>query len=627
MSRTSAAAGRTGGPARPTSRSGHRWRLGSGPATASRGRRVLVGVGALVFGLLTGCGGLPTSTEVRRGLPVGSDVLPALRFQFEPPPAGADRETIVRGFLRAASQPEDEGRAAQAYLTQQAFQRWSPGVRATVYDSPDRITVTPLPGDAVRLTVVAGAEVDASGRYRELPTGTLRQTVVRFTRESGEWRVSGLDPGFGRWVQKLYFDVSYRPFRLAYLGVRDRRIILDHRWFPFTPAVATTLARAQLEPPPEYLQGAVTTGVPEGTKLALDTVRVEGSTAVVELSARALDADPNQRRGMWAQMLTTLTQLPRVQSVSLRVDSRRLELLGEQAGPSSLSDLGFSVESLGGTAQVVLRRGTTLDVVDRAEVTAGDDEDRRPRADQPSLPSIPADVSSLAAPADLTELAGITANGQTLRRWQLAGSGGTSQSSPGSALVTPSFDETGLWVGGKDRHGAGRLWFLPRRRSGAVAASPPAQSLDADWLAGRQVRAARMSPHGRRLATVTSGPAGLQIGVSGVQRLPNGTPTQVNPPLPLGGGIVAASDLTWVDEQTLAVVGRRAADPVAVPLVVSLDGTVTALPTPPGQLATVISVGGVRGVLVHTTDGRLLATAGTGWRPVATVDAVMLPQG
>ena len=70
----------------------------------------------------------------------------------------------------------------------------------------------------------------------------------------------------------------------------------DSRWFPIGSRLATTLARAQLSAVPAHLAGAVTSGVPTGTRLAVNAVPVDNGKALVNLSSEALSADPGASR-------------------------------------------------------------------------------------------------------------------------------------------------------------------------------------------------------------------------------------------------------------------------------------------------------------------------------------------
>ncbi len=597
-------------PARPRSgRGASRWRTYIGPV-------VLVTA-------LASCGGLPNTSPVEQGLEVNARILPPLRFQLDPPPPGATREAIVHRFLLAGSQLQDDARAAQVFMTERAFESWNPRRKVTVFASPERLSVTPQGTSSVVVSGVAVAEIDADGHYRELPSGTTRRSQIDLTRESGEWRIAKLDPNFGLWIQQFYFDLVYRPFQIAYVSTSGAMIVSDHRWFPFGAAVGTTLARAQLESPPDYLAGTVVSGFPSGTRLGVDSVRLEDQTAVVELTARALDASASDRRAMWAQMLTTLTQVPRVAGVALRSDGRRLELAGLPQQPSSLADLGFSHGTVRSVAVVVLRQGKSLLLLDRAELTSAGDQMRPRDTSGAPLPRLDQGWVDLAAAGDAQVLAAISQDRTQLKTWYLQPPGGSSASTVatlGSKLTRPSFDSTGIWVAGQDDAGAGRVWFFPR----GERVDRKQRLIEAPWLVERTVVALRMSPDGNRALVVSNGAGGLQIGLSGVQRGSDNQPLGLRPPLSLAGSIVEATDAAWVDDESAAVIGRKTTKEQLRPLLVNFSGPSEPLP-PVAVPVAIRCLGGQRGLLVRTEDGKLRQLSGRGWRVVASVDDVAVP--
>ncbi|HYO86324.1 MAG TPA: GerMN domain-containing protein [Dermatophilaceae bacterium] len=589
------------------------------------GRRAVTVILALCLLAVSGCGGLPRSTPVQPGLEVNARVLPPLRLQFDPPPAGASREEIVRRFLLAGALEQD-GAAARGFMTTEAWDSWQPRREVTVFAAPDRLTIEPVGISSVLVTVSASAEVDGKGRYRELPAGTTRRGRLDLARESGEWRISRIDEAFGVWVQRFYFDLVYRPFQIAYVATSGPQIVGDHRWLPLGDAIGTSLARAQLEPVPEHLSGVATTAFPAGTRLGVDSVRFEAQTAVVELTQQALEASAQERRGMWAQLLDTMTQLPRVSAVSLRVDGRRLDLADGPKQPTTLSELGFSEGEGRSASTVLVRRGESLVTLGQAELS-GSGRDVGPPGFTPDLLRLTAGWVKVAASEDSQHLAAVSGDERELRLWRVGGGSGPTVRL-GTRLTSPSFDAVGVWTAGRDAAGASTVWFLP------VAGRPDkplTRAVEAPWLAGRTVRAIRMSPDGTQALVLSSDPSAadgsadaLTVAVSGVVRGPDRMPLVLRPPLPLGGAIASASDATWVDGETTAVLGRQTRDRAAVPIVVRLDGRTETLPS--GSQATSIHcLGGIRWLLVRSGDGLLRVLSGGGWRSLAQADALIVP--
>jgi hypothetical protein len=78
-----------------------------------------------------------------------------------------------------------------------------------------------------------------------------------------------------------------------------------------------------------------------------------------------------------------------------------------------------------------------------------------------------------------------------------------------------------------------------------------------------------------------------------------------------------AGAVVWVDEASLAVLGRTSASTTTSLYVVPIAGAVHALPVIDG-VTSVASGKGERSVLVGTSDGSVYALQGPSWRKVAS---------
>jgi hypothetical protein len=398
----------------------------------------------------------------------------------------------------------------------------------------------------------------------------------------------------------------------------------DRRWFPITTGLATTLARAQLEPPPAYLTGAVWTGLPTGTVLAVDAVPIQAGRALVDLSAPALSADPDQRRAMWAQLVTTLMQVPSVAQISLDVGEARLDLPGIPDRVSVLTTLDYQIDAVASAKTAVLRVGSELHKVspDRPQDL---NQLRRPApsADGSGLPKIPQGWVSLAMSWSGQEIAGIGGDHADLARWQ--GNRMVQLAEFGTSLTKPSYDSlNGLWVAGQ-AGGVSKVWVIDTSLSTMKDAKP--RQISAPWLSKRTVLALRVASDNQRVALITSNRAGgdVQVSVAGIVRSANRTAVSLAAePLRIGWTLTDASDLAWVDDTTLAVIGRAGSKNASGPQLVEIGGKLTAL-SPVVGARLVTSTGGLRGVVVITDRGKVLARAGNGWQPLQTGTDFLIP--
>ena len=127
----------------------------------------------------------------------------------------------------------------------------------------------------------------------------------------------------------------------------------------------------------------------------------------------------------------------------------------------------------------------------------------------------------------------------------------------------------------------------------------------------------RLSPDGQRVAVITTNRAGKspRVDVAGVVRQPNGLPASLSAPLRLAPTLSLARDLVWVDDATVAVLGRLTSSQVIRPWLVPLGGPIAAGPEIAGA-RTITTVNGERGLVVTTDDHEVLIRAGSRWQRV-----------
>jgi len=397
--------------------------------------------------------------------------------------------------------------------------------------------------------------------------------------------------------------------------------VVDRRWFPITPGLATTLARAQLAPVPGYLTGAAQTGVPSGTTLAVDSVPIEAGRAIVDLSATALLANPDLRRAMWAQFVTTLMQVASVSEVSLEVKGAGLELPDVSGRISDVTALGYQSRAPASINMAILRTSNELS---RVSSDRPSEQDRPPRLSASTgLPKIPTGWGSLVLSWNGQEIAGVAGDQGHLARWQ--GNRLFRLAEFGHNLTRPSYDSlNGLWVAGQD-HGATKVWVIDTSLNPMEKAKP--RAIPVPWLANRRVLAMKVAADNQRVALITSDREGRDVCVviAGIARSASGAPVSLaTEPLRVGWTLTAATDLAWVDDSTLAVVGRVSPREAIGPQLVEIGGKITAMPLVAGTRL-VTNTGGLRGVVVLTDRGKILARAGNGWQVLQTGTDFLIP--
>jgi hypothetical protein len=508
--------------------------------------------------------------------------------------------------------------------------RWS-SADVIVYDGD--LAFRQVDEDSVEVTASVLARVTPDGRYVEQPPGVRERLVLGLTKVGGEWRIELPTSGFGLWLDNDQFNRVFANRFIYYVTRPGGSLVPDSRWFPNGPRLATTLARAQLSTVPPHLAGAVTTGVPAGTRLAVNAVPVSNGKAQVNLSSQALSADPAGRAAMWAQLTKTLSQVASVSSVALAVDNTPLELPGGVTSVGSASELGYDVVPKASIDTALVRSGDLIRRIDPRYVPdnqASKRPDLKPK--DSDVGRIPDTWRSLALSADGKQVAAVAGNRSELSIWRA-----TEPVRPvapfATALIRPVYDPGGyLWIAGADDAGDDRVFVLD-----AVSNDPNAtpKPVSTPWLKNRLVKTLAMSADGARLLVVTTDRAGLdeQLGLSGVVRAPNGEPKSLTEPLRQAQSLTRIQDVTWLDPTSYALLGQvRSGDPMRPWLATigaGVDGTRSQagrLNAVPGAVS-ITSVGGPREILIVRSDARILARAGSNWPPIARGSDVLVPGG
>ena len=272
---------------------------------------------ACVLGL-GACAQIPTSGPVRVG-PADVDPQADLALLPQGPTPGAEPNLIVQGFLGAAvaaTTSPKEFQTAREFLTEDVAGTWDPDASVRVVREP------PMPDPfetgidiegaetlevVVRATTVA--TLDTVGAYTEV--ADPRKVGYRFTltKVGEEWRISGLDNGV--LVPANLFANQFRATRLYFPAEGDdtKSLVPDLRWFPRN-SWRLEAVQELLAGPPEWLQGATRSLVPEGTQLASPTIQeADGDEPVaVRLSEQISSATAAQRALIAAQISATFSE-------------------------------------------------------------------------------------------------------------------------------------------------------------------------------------------------------------------------------------------------------------------------------------------------------------------------------
>jgi hypothetical protein len=587
----------------------------------NRVRHAGAGVVLLLAVLLAGCVSVPVTGRLERVDGQQQSCQSCVAVEVAPPSPGDDPQQVVDGFLRANANYQPSYKVAREYLTRESAQSWKPEDGVTVYNGSTRVV-----DDRVELvgTTVSVLDADRSYSARDVPLKQLFSLV----KQDGEWRIDS--PPAGLLVAKYAFKQFYSSYDLFFLangrpsqaGAAPSPVLVpDPIYLPMFRSpdqVASALVKALLNGATSWLAPSVTTAIPPGTTLSVDSVTIADGVASVPLSDTVLALPDAQRSLLTAQIVYTLKEAVAIRGVAITVDQQGFRV--PESDPTSLvvpiSAVSTQLDPISPNV------GNQLYVVHQGKVNlvdAGNGELRRFAGDLGEDP-----VSSLAVSVTDTDLAAVTSGGTRLLVTTTAGAGAKARTVlPGvSALARPQFTRFGeLWALGR-KDGRQLLW--------RIADGPPAE-VNAPDLAGRDVTAFRFSPDGVRIAFLERTAKGSRVLVGRVNR---GDRVDIEDLRELSTDQVGTSpltqlkDVTWLDATHVLVLGSTNAKETASPYAISEDASTAtdqgeALGWDPVGVAVSMRT---QSAIVLSSNSQTWRDQGTTWAPfIKDVTAVAYP--
>lgn len=548
-----------------------------------RARRLAVAVAAAAaVSPLAGCGGLPVSHGVQVIRPVAGIADSAgqeIRILPPPPAAGATPDAIVRGFLNAQADGQDDYAIAREYLAPGTT--WTTSGSILVYTQLTVPTVA-RPGPAVTLTAAVGAAaaISPDGTYQP-QSGTVDQPY-QLRRVGGEWRIATLPQGLTLTTGDLLR--GFVPSLLWWFTPGFGRLVPEVRWLPQSQTGRQTqLVRALLGGPGEALAPVVRSAVPAGVTLE-GSVAQQGTTIVVDLSPQAAALSAQQARSLLLQLAQTLDQVPTATRVRLLVDGQPLSAVGV---PQSVAIAAASAVSPDAFVPLVPPVGVTDG---RVEALPG--AGHLPAGALAALRGY--DVTHAVPAPDGSAIAADTPGGVVL-------------AAADGAVRTVSTDPTaGLsWTldGRLAVAGPTGLLLVPAAGPGTAVAYPPD-------LAGR-VTEAHVARDGVRVLLVAGG-AAYVAGITG-----DGLAARV----PLSAGLGTVEGATWQTASTVALLVRPPGAPLQL-TTLAVDGSqVGSLALPVGFASGVTVTAGPGSPLLVGADGVVDKLSGDGWTRLAAASS------
>ncbi|MBH0082879.1 LpqB family beta-propeller domain-containing protein [Salinibacterium sp. SWN167] len=479
---------------------------------------------AAVSVALTGCVGVPLSSDVQSGPLIDEQDDTQYEIVASGPVAGSTQEQILTDFMNAVRSPSSDYSVAREFLTSSMSETWNPAASATVLER-DKLPTIAEAGDETTLTYSFSAQavIDERGVYSELSTPVSQTLAFELEQVAGEWRISVAPPGIV--LSDRGFEVSFEEQVLYYFDPSFAYLIPDVRWFAVRESTQSRAIQALLAADSAWVQqGVLLTAFPASTTLGATSSLTSGR-AVVDLSSEALAADTVARERMQQQLSATL----HTPIVVLTVDGRDFQ--------SSSSGQSVAVIEPGSAGPLVVGTGSEFGF---------STSDGLSELNELSSVVVEAGATSAALSADRLSVA------------YRASDGGAYFATVGvaprliderSGLVAPSLDPFRFVWSAQEARATSLSTFEVDGTEHPLQTTLPADST---------IVSLDVSRDGARLLVYLSTPTGPQLLVYGIVRQQGNVPVQLVDPVSLPVRAGDAIDAAWVGSSTVATLSGSA---------------------------------------------------------------------
>ncbi len=279
--------------------------------------------------VLTGCVRMPTDGPVvRSGGSASDDIATDTFYDPKPPQTGEAANEIVVDFLEAMKATPISTSVAREYLTQAAQKTWEPGLATITYAEIGE------PAGELNISVpITGVnEYDARGSWvRQVGNGAADGVPddtldFRLTIEDDEWRISELPDALV--VPTSWFDDRFSRVSLYFFDPTAKILVPEPVFVPEGDQFATSLLSGLLAGPGPGRSRVTRSFIPEGLRPGLSVPISSAGVAEVTLLGETSDTSELVTEQMLAQLVWTLRQEPRIQSIRLNVEGEVLSLPG-----------------------------------------------------------------------------------------------------------------------------------------------------------------------------------------------------------------------------------------------------------------------------------------------------------
>ena len=537
----------------------------------------------LVVALLSGCASIPYSSRLTVVEEVSSSAgANPVRVIARPPSASMTPDELINGFIAAQASISDDFAIARKYLTTAAARTWHPKtIHLIDVGRTQTASVGPL---FTNVSIQVLGTVDKTSRlaWSDSPR-TLTDMFTLVETDKG-LRIS--EAPNRAFMSPLDFTRNYVAVSVYMLSQDFSSLVPDVVWLAEGDASsATRLGDILLAGPAGALKTAVASAIPNGTRLSPAAVTVMDRQASVNLDSTALQVTDAQRQAMLAQITWTLTSLDGVDSVRITVANQPVSttqlVFTRNQFDVWVSDNNSLARPLFSVTDGVAVRGT-----------------REIKAELGVLPS----AQSLAVTGDGAQLAFVSSG----RAFVAPVTALSERVEVLADVVDIDFDaRKRLWLVTTQ----GELWVQDGVRPAQQVLGVPD---------GQRVIAMSNAPDGARAAVVMETPAGRVVRIFGVNT--SGTTVALTSSLRIDQSLTTVSDVAWLDNLQVLVVGQRGVEEPSVFRINLLSTQPMPMGGPSGIAQLTATYGQPPAVL--TSQGMLWVLGSNQWQSVRSASAI-----
>jgi Lipoprotein LpqB beta-propeller domain/Sporulation and spore germination len=560
-------------------------------------------VAAAVMVALAGCSGIPTSGPVHQGaaVVVAQDA-PVTQSIAQPPRHDAAPLEIVQGFLFASASFDNDHAVAREFLAPDVAKTWNPLAGTTVYQIDPTTGGFRQNGPAeIDLAATTLGQISPQGEYVDAPDNSALAWHFKLRQVAGgQWRIE--TPPKGLLLTAADRDRNYRVFDVYFPDPSFQVLVPNQILVPVGRGTSTALVKAVLAGPTSWLAPAVTTAVPTGTKLIVDSAPVVNGVVQVALTSAAASSTPTHPVVMSAQLVWTLRQLASdgVTGVQITVGGIPLRGVPQTQDIDSWPQFDPDGQIPVPSAVFSTDKGLGLLASDKPHAVPGAVGAGSLALHQPGLSFDERRVAGLDADAHKLYVADITT----------ANKASAPVVATATHLTAPSWDRFGM------------VWTADARPTGLVVwtdqpGSAAKQVAVTDVPAGR-VLAMRIARDGVRVVMVVraaDGTAGVYLG----RVVRSDSAVTLSGFRPVSTPLTDVADVAWLSSDRLVVLGRQAPGGTQEPLTIDLAGSSVSSLGPIASSAEsspgIVSVTAApnQEILVSTTDSKIYRYLAVGW--------------